>query len=64
MPNFKPYDYNQTAMVVINFEDQIQPNTFEFALHRLIDNYVDLSAFYDQYDNDTAGAVPMIPPSC
>lgn len=45
MLNFKPYDYSQTAMVVINFDEQIQPGTFEFTLHRLIDNHIDLSAF-------------------
>lgn len=55
MPNFKTYDYNQDAMVVINFEEQIQPGTFEFTLHYLIDNHVDLSAFYDKYNNDTGG---------
>lgn len=55
MPNFKKYDYNQTAMVVINFEEQLQPNTFEFTLHRLIDNHVDLSAFYNKYKNDLGG---------
>ena len=55
MPNFKPYDYNQDAMVVINFEEQIQPGTFEFTLHHLIDNHIDLSAFYDKYNNDSGG---------
>ena len=45
MPQFKPYDYNQDAMVVINFEEQIQPGSFEFTLHRLIENHIDLSAF-------------------
>jgi hypothetical protein len=25
-------------MVVINFEEQLQPGTFEFTLHKLIDN--------------------------
>nr|WP_243760664.1 IS1182 family transposase [Aestuariicella hydrocarbonica] len=42
-------------MVVINFEEQLQPNTFEFTLHQLIDNHIDLSAFYDKYNNDTGG---------
>lgn len=55
MPNFKPYNYNQTAMVVVNFEEQIQPGTFEFAVHQLIEHEIDLTAFYDQYDNDTGG---------
>jgi transposase len=55
MPNFKKYNYDQTAMVVINFEEQLQPNTFEFTLHRLIDNHIDLSTFYDKYKNDAGG---------
>ncbi|QIL90509.1 IS1182 family transposase [Microbulbifer sp. SH-1] len=55
MPNFKPYNYDQDAMVVINFEEQLQPNTFEFTLHHLIDNHIDLSAFYDKYKNDAGG---------
>lgn len=26
MPKFKPYDYNQSAMIVINYKDQLQDN--------------------------------------
>ncbi|WP_396586353.1 transposase [Bermanella sp. R86510] len=55
MPNFKHYNYDQTAMVVINFEEQLQPNTFEFTLHQLVDHHIDLSAFYDKYSNDNGG---------
>uniref|UniRef100_UPI001CFE9BC9 transposase n=1 Tax=Microbulbifer aggregans TaxID=1769779 RepID=UPI001CFE9BC9 len=55
MPNFKPYNYSQDAMVVINFEEQLQPNTFEYTLHHLIDNYINLSAFHDKYKNDAGG---------
>jgi hypothetical protein len=33
MAKFIPYDYNQNTMVVVNFKDQIQPGTFEHALH-------------------------------
>lgn len=55
MPNFKKYSYDQTAMVVINFEEQLQPNTFEFAVHQLINNHIDLSVFYDKYKNDAGG---------
>src|SRR5690606_35955638 len=46
---------NQDAMVVINFELQIKPNTFEFTVSHLIDNHIDLSAFYDHYKNDNGG---------
>nr|WP_255876039.1 transposase [Microbulbifer elongatus] len=55
MPNFKPYNYSQDTMVVINFEDQLQPNTFEYTLHHLIDNRINLSAFYDKYKNEGGG---------
>lgn len=55
MPNFIPYDYHQDTMVVINFDDQILPGTFEHALHYLIEHKVDLSAFYAAYCNDDQG---------
>lgn len=55
MPNFKKYSYAQSSMVVVDFEQQIRPGTFEFTLHQLIDNHVDLSAFYEKYSNDHGG---------
>lgn len=55
MPNFKKYSYDQTAMVVIDFLQQLRPDTFEFTLHHLIENHIDLSAFYDKYHNDKGG---------
>ncbi len=55
MPNYKKTNYRQNAMVVVNFEEQIQPGTFEHTLHTLIDNYIDLSAFHDNYKNDHGG---------
>ena len=55
MPKYIPYDYQQTSMVVINFEDQLQPGTFEHALHYLVDNKLDLTLFDPQYRNDHNG---------
>lgn len=55
MPNFKPYNYNQNAMVVINYQDQLQPGTFEYTLHYLIDHKLDLSVFYPKYRNEAVG---------
>ena len=55
MPNFIPYDYRQDTMVVINFEEQILPGTFEHALHYLIEHKVDLSAFNESYCNADQG---------
>ncbi len=61
MPNFKKYSYDQSAMIVINFEEQLQPGTFEFTLHHLINDHVDLSAFYDKYSNDAGGRTAYDP---
>ena len=55
MPKFIPYDYNQNSMVVINYQDQLQPGTFEYAVHHLINNKVDLSVFYPKFKNDDTG---------
>lgn len=55
MAKYIPYDYNQTAMVVINFQDQIQAGTFEHAVHYLVDNKLNLSCFDDSFKNDDNG---------
>lgn len=55
MPNFIKYSYDQTAMVVIDFLQQLRPSTFEFTLHHLIEDHIDLSAFYDKFNNDKGG---------
>jgi len=55
MAKYIPYDYNQTSMVVINFQDQIQLGTFEHAVHYLVDNNLDLSCFDDTFKNDENG---------
>ena len=62
MPKFIPYDYNQSSMVVINYQDQLQPGTFEHAVHHLIDKRLDLSIFYPNYQNDDVGR-PAYDPS-
>ena len=55
MPTFKPYNYDQNTLVVINFKDQLQPGTFEFAVHHLVDTKLDVSIFYPDYKNDDGG---------
>ncbi len=55
MAKYIPYDYNQSTMVVINFNDQIQTGTFEHAVHHLVDNKLDLSLFNEVYKNDDNG---------
>ncbi len=62
MPKFIPYDHNQSSMVVINYQDQLQAGTFEHAVHYLIENTLDLSVFYPRYNNDDNGR-PAIDPA-
>lgn len=42
-------------MVVINYQDQLQPGTFEYAIHHLIEHKLDLSIFFPNYNNDSTG---------
>jgi transposase len=55
MPKFIPYNHDQNAMVVINFRDQLQPGTFEHAIHYLIHEKLDLSIFDYAYHNKDGG---------
>lgn len=55
MPRFKPLNYQQSTMVVINYLDQLQAGTFEHAIHHLIDTKLDLTVFYPKYQNDATG---------
>ena len=55
MPRFIPLDYQQNTMVVINYLDQLQAGTFEYAIHHLIETKLDLSVFYPNYQNDMTG---------
>ena len=61
MPNFKQYSYDQSAMVVLNFLDQLELDRFALTLHHLIDNRIDLSVFYEKYKNDGGGRTAYDP---
>ena len=64
MPKYIPYNLNQDAMVVINFADQLQANTFEHALAYLIDRRIDLSRFDESVMNDEGqGGRPAYDPA-
>jgi len=55
MPRFKPYSYDQMKFVPIDFKNQLQEGTFEFALNHIIDE-MDLSSFHARFHNDATGA--------
>jgi transposase len=62
MARYKEYDYSQGKFIPIHFDKQILPGTFEYSLHYLIDNEIDLSIFDLRYRNDEIGA-PAYDPS-
>jgi len=55
MPRFKEYNYQQSVMLPVSFDRQIQPGTFEYTLNFLIDNRLDLSIFHHKYRNEETG---------
>lgn len=56
MARYKDYDYSQGKFIPIHFDRQILRGTFEYSLHYLIDNEIDLSIFECRYRNDETGA--------
>lgn len=61
MARFKPYDYSQGLMIPVNLDEQIEPGTFEFALHHLIEARYDDSFLAAEFCNDETGR-PAYPP--
>jgi len=55
MARYKPAQRNGMFIPVV-FEEQIQPGSFEFALHHLVDDELDLSALDAKFRNDQTGA--------
>jgi transposase len=56
MPRYKDYSYDQQLMLPINLDRQILPGTFEYTLHILFSEKLDLSVFNDRYKNEDGGA--------
>jgi transposase len=55
MPRFKPI-HQGLKLLPVDFDRQIQPGTFEFALRHLVDKELDLAPFHARYNNDIEGA--------
>jgi len=56
MARYRHYDYGQKKLLAVSFEQQILPGTFEYTLHQMIEEHIDLSVFDSQYQNDETGA--------
>jgi len=52
MAKFKPYNYEQTVMISITLNDQPEPGTLEYAIHKLVEDKIGLSIFEKRYQND------------
>ncbi len=52
MAKYQEYDYSHGKFIPINFDNQILPGTFEYALHCLVGNEVDRSVFDFRFQND------------
>ena len=61
MARYKPYDYNQMSMIPVSLEEQLSPGTLEFAIHHLIEDYLDLELFNQRYNNDETGRKAIDP---
>jgi transposase len=55
MAKYKPYDYRQMVMLPVSLEDQLMPETLEFAIHTLVENHMEMSRFDERYHNDETG---------
>ena len=60
MPRFKTPDYG-LKMIPVDFERQVLPGSFEFALCHLVDRELDPSGLRGRFHNDAGGAQAFDP---
>ncbi len=60
MARFKPI-HKGLKLLPVDFDRQVQPGSFEFALCHLVDHELDLANFHSRYKNDTEGASAFDP---
>lgn len=58
MAKYKYFNNDQMEFLVVNFKEQLVPNTFEYAINDIIDNHIDLSILDYKYNNGNIGAKP------
>lgn len=56
MAKYKHYNYRQSKMLPVNFDEQILPGSFEHTLTYLVEHELDLTHFALRYKNDEGGA--------
>ena len=60
MARFKPV-HKGLKLLPVDFDRQVVPGSFEYALCKLVDQELDLSAFHARYKNDVEGAPAFDP---
>jgi len=61
MAKYKYYDYSQSVLIPVSFEEQLMPGTLEFAIHTLVETRIDRSVFDNRYGNDETGRLAYDP---
>jgi transposase len=61
MAKYKSYDYSQSVLLPVSFEEQLMPGTLEFAIHTLVETRIDRSIFDNRYENDETGRLAYDP---
>ena len=60
MARYKPM-HQGLKLLALDFDRQILPGTFEYALRHLVDHELDLEGFHQRYKNDVQGAAAFDP---
>lgn len=60
MARYKPI-HQGVKLLAVDFDQQILPGTFEYALRHLVDHELDLEGFHQRYKNDVQGAAAFNP---
>ena len=55
MAKYKPYTYAQDMLIPVSLNEQLMPGSLEYAIHKLVDERMDVSRFDEKYRNDDAG---------
>ena len=56
MARYRDRSREQSYMLPVHLQEQLQPGTFEHTIDYLVDNEINLSVFDSRYDNDEVGA--------
>jgi len=55
MAKYKNYNYSQTVMLPVSLKDQLMDGTIEYAIHKLVEEIMDMTGFDAKFKNDETG---------